>query len=183
MEFLLLGLLILSPMTGYELQQFIRQNLSLICSHSAGSVQTALAKLEREGRITASEAAEGNRRKKIFSITDAGREAFAAWVEQPMQADRVKNMELARLFFLGLADPAQRIASIRDYIHQMEEMEAVLSAIRQRFDLLCREDLPEGQDWPSIFRFQGYTIDYGIAAARFEQDWYRRLLCELEEEK
>ena len=47
MEFLLLGLLILSPMTGYELQQFIRQNLSLICSHSAGSVQTALAKLER----------------------------------------------------------------------------------------------------------------------------------------
>ena len=49
MEYLVLGLLILSPMTGYELQQFIRQNLALICSHSAGSVQTALAKLEREG--------------------------------------------------------------------------------------------------------------------------------------
>lgn len=45
MEFLILGLLILSPMTGYELQQFIKQNLSLICSHSAGSVQSALTKL------------------------------------------------------------------------------------------------------------------------------------------
>ena len=49
MEYLILGLLILSPMTGYELQQFIRKNLALICSHSAGSVQTALAKLEKDG--------------------------------------------------------------------------------------------------------------------------------------
>ena len=50
MEFLILGLLILSPMTGYELQQFIKAKPgSLICSHSAGSVQTALGKLEREG--------------------------------------------------------------------------------------------------------------------------------------
>ena len=46
MEYLILGLLTLTPMTGYELQQFVRQNLSLICSHSAGSVQTALSKLE-----------------------------------------------------------------------------------------------------------------------------------------
>ena len=64
MEHLVLGLLILSPMTGYELQQFIKQNLALICSHSAGSVQTALAKLEREGYITAAETTQGRRRKK-----------------------------------------------------------------------------------------------------------------------
>ena len=51
MEYLILGLLTLSPMTGYELQQFIKNNLSLICSHSAGSVQAALAKLEREGKV------------------------------------------------------------------------------------------------------------------------------------
>ena len=42
MEYLILGLLILSPMTGYELQQFIKKNLALICSHSAGSVQLSL---------------------------------------------------------------------------------------------------------------------------------------------
>lgn len=183
MEYLILGLLMLSPMTGYEVQQFIKQNLALICSHSAGSVQTALAKLEREGRVTASESTEGKRRKKTFAITEAGRAAFADWVARPMQADRVKNMELARLFFLGLADPARRADAIRDYVRQMEEMEAVLTAIRTRFDAVRRGPLPEGRDWDSIFRFQGYTIDYGIAAARFERDWYRRLLCELEEEE
>lgn len=95
----------------------------------------------------------------------------------------MKNMELARLFFLGLADSAQRAAAIRDYVRQMEEAEATLRAIRARFDDIRQGEVPGERDWDSIFRFQGYTIDYGIAAARFERDWYARLLCELEEEE
>lgn len=182
MEYLVLGLLILSPMTGYELQRFIKQNLALICSHSAGSVQAALAKLEREGYITANETTQGKRRKKTFSITPTGHTVFSDWVAQPMQADKVKNMELSRLFFLGLAKPEERAAAIRDYIRQMEVTEAVLRAIREQFLQTQETHLPPGQDWASIFRFQGYTIDYGIAAAQFERDWYSRLLCELEEQ-
>lgn len=182
MEYLILGLLLLSPMTGYELQQFIRQNLSLICSHSAGSIQAALAKLEREGHITAAETANGKRRKKTFTITEAGRASFSAWVAQPMQAEKVKNMELSRLFFLGLAQPQERIAAIQDYIRQMKETEAVLETIRERFRQIQQAPLPPGQNWAEIFRFQAYTIDYGIAAAQFEQEWYGRLLCELEEQ-
>lgn len=183
MEYLILGLLLLAPMTGYELQRFIKQNLALICSSSAGSVQTALTKLEKEGRIAAAETMEGRRRKKTFSITPAGRQTFAAWVAQPMQAGKVKNMELARLFFLGLAQPAQRAAAIRDYIRQMEETQAVLAAIREQFCKAQAGPLPPGQNWDEVFRFQGCTIEYGIAAAEFERQWYSRLLKELEEEE
>ena len=43
-------------------------------------------------------------------------------------------------------------------------------------------ELPPGQDWPAVFRFQGYTIEYGIAAAAFEIGWYKQLLSELEEQ-
>lgn len=182
MEYLILGLLTLSPMTGYGLQQFIRENLALICSHSAGSIQTALNKLERAGQIQSTETLQGRRRKKTYSITDTGRAAFSAWVAQPMQAGKAKNMELSRLFFLGLAKPQQRSAAIRDYIRQMEEMKGILEAIRQRFRQVREGPLPPGLDWPEIFRFQEYTIEYGIAAAQFEVDWYRRLLCELEEQ-
>lgn len=99
---------------------FHRENLALICSHSAGSVQTALSKLERECFVSATVSLQGKRRKKLFSITPSGREAFAAWAAQPMQAEKVKNMELAHLFFLGLARPEARKAAIQDYIRQME---------------------------------------------------------------
>ena len=74
-------------------------------------------------------------------------------------------------------------AQYLDYVRQMEEAEATLRAIRARFDAIRQGEVPGGRDWDSIFRFQGYTIDYGIAAARFEWDWYARLLCELEEKE
>lgn len=186
MDYLILGLLTLSSMTGYEVQQFIRQNLSLICSHSAGSVQTALSKLCQSGKITAEEKTEGKRRKKIFSITDAGRRDFENWIAQPMRAEKNKNMELSRLFFLGLADPQARADAIRAYIAQMTEMKAVLLAIEKHFfevQEVQKENLPAGVDWEQVFRFQKYTVDYGIAAAEFEQNWYSHLLRELEEEK
>ena len=182
MEYLILGLLILSPMTGYDLQQFIKKNLALICSHSAGSVQTALSKLEKEGKVTTSEYAQGRRRKKIFSITDEGRTAFSRWVAQPMQADKVKNMELSRLFFAGLAKPEERISAIRDYIRQMEETHRILCAIEEQVSHMDPKELPPETDWSQVLRFQRYTIQYGIAAAEFEIDWYSRLLNELEEE-
>ena len=182
MEYLILGLLILSPMTGYELQQAIKKNLALICSHSAGSIQTALTKLEKAGSIAGAETMTGKRRKKVFSVTEAGRSAFAAWSAQPMRADKVKNMELAHLFFAGLAQPEVRLAAIRDYLGQLEKIQGVLCAIRDHAAHLPRQDLPPGVDWPQVLRFQHYTLDYGLAAVGFELDWYRRLLCELEEE-
>lgn len=182
MEYLILGLLILSPMTGYELQQFMKKNLALICSHSAGSVQTALSKLEKSGKVKADETLDGRRRKKVFTITEDGRIAFSDWVAQPMQAGKVKNMELSRMFFAGLAKPEERLASIRDYIRQMEDTKSVLCAIRDRFDDVSKYELPLGMDWPQILRFQGYTLKYGIAAAEFEIGWYSQLLRELEEE-
>ena len=182
MEYLILGLLSLSPMTGYELQQFIKNNLALICSHSAGSVQTALSKLQREGKVTAHEASAGRRVKKIFAITDAGHAAFSSWVAQPMQAEKVKNMELSRLFFSGLAKPEERLAAIRDYIRQMEQTKGVLCGVQERFEHMKQLPLPPGTDWAQVLRFQGYTIAYGIAAAEFEIRWYGQLIQELEEQ-
>lgn len=94
----------------------------------------------------------------------------------------MKNMELSRLFFAGLARPEERLAAIRDYIRQMKETRGVLCAIQQQFRQMDPQELPSGTDWSQILRFQGYTIQYGIAAADFEIGWYSRLLHELEEQ-
>lgn len=183
MDYLILGLLILSPMSGYELQQFIRQNLALICSHSAGSIQTSLTKLCNAGQIRWEESSQGRRKKKTFYITDVGKCVFEDWVSKPMQADKVKNMELSRLFFLGLAKPEARIAAIDDYIRQIEKTKTVLSAIEVRFQDIQKEAISQNPELLQVLQFQKYTIEYGIAAAEFELGWYRRLLRELEEKK
>ena len=154
MDYLILGLLILSPMSGYELQQFIRQNLALICSHSAGNIQTSLTKLCKADLIRWEESSQGNRKKKTYHITDAGRGVFDDWVSKPMQADKVKNMELSRLFFLGLAKPEARIAAIGDYIRQIEEAKAVLSDIQVRFQDIQKESVSKNPELLQVLDFQ-----------------------------
>ena len=58
----------------------------------------------------------------------------------------------------------------------------LLTKCAQSFLRMKEQPLPPGTDWPQVLRFQGYTIEYGIAAAEFEIGWYRRLLSELEEQ-
>lgn len=181
MEYLILGLLMLSPMTGYELQQFIKNNLSLICSHSAGSLQTAINKLLKEEKISAAEISEGKRNKKLFTITPLGTEVFSQWVSQPMNLSKGKNMELSRLFFMGLAKPEERIEAVKNYLHQIQETKKTLLLIRDNFRKMKEAYArPETEE---IVVFQEYTLNYGIAAADFEFHWYTQLLKDLEESK
>ena len=64
----------------------------------------------------------------------------------------------------------------------MKETCQILCAIREQFQYLNRRELPPGTDWPQVLRFQGYTIQYGIAAAEFEINWYSCLLRGIEEQ-
>lgn len=62
----------------------------------------------------------------------------------------------------------------------MEEIREILRTIQEQFRQMNRRELLPGTDWPQVLRFQGHTIQYGMAAAEFEISWYRRLLHELE---
>ena len=78
-----------------------------------------------------------------------------------------------------LSSVEENVANL--YIRQMEETSSILQAIRQRFQQAKEGPLPPGTDWETVFRFQEYTLEYGIAAAQFQRDWYRQLLCKWEE--
>ena len=176
MEFIILGLLLLKPMTGYEIGRFIKTNLSMICSSSAGSVQTAVKKLVADEKIAFSEFIESGKNKKEFSITAIGKKEFNQWIQNPMQTAKIKNMELSKLFFLGFAKKEERKAAIFGYIAQLEQVKNNLLAIQQSFEKM---DL-QFENLQEVFCYQSYTLKYGIDSAQFEIDWYTKLLNEME---
>lgn len=179
MEFVILGLLLLKPMTGYEIGRFIKTNLSMICSNSAGSVQTAIKKLVAAGNIQFEEFVENGKNKKQFFITKNGQAMFTEWVHSPMQIEKVKNMELSKLFFLGFAENYARRQAITQYINKLSAVKNNLLAIKAGFEQMKLQAEPL-QD---VFLYQGYTLAYGIASAEFEIDWYTKLLHETENQK
>lgn len=168
-------------MTSYEIRRFIKTNLSMICSDSAGSVQTALKKLLLQGNIEFQEYVENGKNKKVYSVTSNGKSNFLNWVQSPMQPEKAKNMELSKLFFLGIAPKNSRKEMINKYISKLATMKSTLLSLKNEFDKVKNYTLAEmsEQNTSDILEYQTYTLDYGIAAIEFEMDWYTKLLKEI----
>ena len=75
---LCLAILYFGDATGYEIRKLSTEGkYSYFVEASYGAIYPALAKLEKDGLVTCRiEAVEGKPSRKVYSITDAGRNEF-----------------------------------------------------------------------------------------------------------
>ncbi len=90
---LCLSILYEGEATGYEIRRLcVEGECSYFIEASFGSIYPALAKLEDEGLVTSrAEQQAGKPAKKVYSITDAGRAAFADQLAQPLGEDMFRS--------------------------------------------------------------------------------------------
>lgn len=131
-EFALLGFLRRQPMYGYEIHQQLSATtgLGLVWRLKQSQLYALLAKLEREGYVaTTIEYQDARPPRKMFELTEAGRQAFQDWVQGPVSQGRKLRLDfLAKLYFAQLEGPEvvarlierQRVAC-RDWLRQQEE--------------------------------------------------------------
>src|SRR5262245_48213282 len=102
-EFALLGFLRQQPMYGYEIHQKLLEatGLGLVWRLKQSQLYALLIKLEREGFVTVTlEHQEARPPRKMFELTEAGRNAFLDWVQQPVAQGRKLRLDfLAKLYF------------------------------------------------------------------------------------
>lgn len=188
MDIIILGFLMIKGSTIYELRQMIKNSLSTVSSDSTGSIQAALKKLLNKKMITFTEQIEGGINKKVYYITDVGKEHFQQAIAQPMLY-KEKNMELSKFFFMGFTDKTKRDDMLADYIHVLEDELASLEKIntstspRYQFDDAGLQDLKKRggaaeymtlENVNEIAHFQYATLDLGIEKARFEIEWFKK---------
>ena len=102
-EYILLGLAARGPVHGYDLHKQLGtlDGLSAIWRVKQSQVYALLDKLENMGYLHG-EAVPGTAAvlRKQYHLTDAGRRAFEAWMNSPVQHPRQMRQEfLARLYF------------------------------------------------------------------------------------
>ena len=180
MDYVILGLLLIRPMTNYEIRQYIKLNLMLICSPSAGSIQVSIVKLLKSQAITVDVVREGEIEKKRYSITPIGEELFLEWVKTPMQPEKAKKMELSKLFFMGFISTHERQQAIEQYIKSLKEIEQVFTVLQKEFAPV-EDDVNQKATREERERlyFQGLTLRYGLDAVVFEISWYEKELQQL----
>ena len=177
MDHMIMGLLLLRSCSIYELQLRMEAGLNLMYSSSLGSIQAALKKLVNQGLAEVREESCGKRKKKIYSITEAGREAFSLWVSSPMSMGSAKNPELGKLYFMGFSDPGSRLQNIRSAIESLKKVHGILSAVVE--EGIHMEVPPEARE---ILHYQLASARYGRDFMKFQLDWYENFLKEEDRE-
>ncbi|WP_346897872.1 PadR family transcriptional regulator [uncultured Roseibium sp.] len=150
---LCLAILSFGDATGYEIRKEATEGrFCYFDDASFGSIYPALAKLTSDGLVTVQEEAQpGKPARKIYSITDAGREEFITTLCEPQAADTFKSP------FLLVALYAEQVGP--DVIHRAierrkEQIRAELKHLTDHDDACPHK----GSDWAQ---------SYGIACMSF----------------
>lgn len=168
LRYFVLGLLTQQPMSGYDIKHFLNGLSWLAGSPSSGSLYPALRALHRERLVTV-ETVPGIDRppRKIYSITEAGREALRAWIEEPVTVCASVKAFVMRLF-LADSHTGSRLNA------HLEQRRAQVATHHESLT-----DSLKGPDAESNLG-QQLALDYGLALATAELAWLDTTLERLE---
>lgn len=156
----LLGFLMRQSMTGYDLRKKFSVSFSFFSGLSYGSIYPALKKMERQGLISKQfEIQDGAPNRKVYTITEAGKQQFLKSLRAPFSPEQPKNAFLMRLFFFADLSPEERRAIALNYLESVEQIRERLEAIRPEIE-------------PRADRFQYLCFEFGV---RFFSDLARNL--------
>jgi DNA-binding PadR family transcriptional regulator len=85
-KFFVLSVLHQKPMHGYELVQAVDKTTKGCCSPTEGTVYPMLNEFEAGGYLSSHAEIVHGRERKVYTLTDKGREAFQTAVEAWLEA-------------------------------------------------------------------------------------------------
>src|SRR3984957_5305399 len=168
-KFPILGFLMESEMTGYDLKRRFQDPIGFFYRASDGSLYPALKKLEHEGMVTMRAEQRGQRARKVYAITAKGRERFLRTLREPAQPIFVYDEAQVKIYF---AQHEPETAAL--HVERERRFSASLKLFLERL----LEDM-RGRG-ASPFRTSMVEVGYGIASLKV--DLFDRLLARLAQE-
>ncbi len=181
MDFIILGLLILSNRTIYQLRSRIDKGLNYMYSSSTGSIQAAIKKLLNNKYIDFREITENGKNKKEYFITESGKEAFSNWVNSPVDSFDFKCPDLSKIYFMGFTEQEKRAYNILQYISELKTKHNALMLICDESKIYMQSVEYEHLDKSAkdIIFYQLSTARYGSDLLSFTIMWYENFLKEM----
>lgn len=163
-RYLILGLLAEQPMTGYDIKKRVEAALSAATNASYGTLYPTLHKLLKEGSVEVQEIPQTSRpTRKVYRITERGRQEVEQWLRQPPAADQIRREFLLKLY-LGKDLPASDLRSL--VAGRREETEALLRNLRAEQKAISNPR-------------QAWVMDYALSLCKAEIDWLAQLEARL----
>lgn len=118
LKFALLAALCEEPMSGYDLNQTFRTRLANVWNASHQQIYKELARLHELALVSVTDRPQqGKPDKRIYHISDAGKEALAEWLNQRQHRPPVRDPLLVKFFagdLLELSALREELAAIKE---------------------------------------------------------------------
>jgi DNA-binding PadR family transcriptional regulator len=133
-SYVVLGMIALrGPSTPYELKRAVGHSVGYFWHFPHAQLYSEPDRLAALGLLELAVEDRG-RRRKTYSLTDAGRRALRAWLASPTDEHfQMRDIAELKLFFNEAGDPENVTALARDQIKQHEARIAVYESMVERF--------------------------------------------------
>jgi DNA-binding PadR family transcriptional regulator len=171
-SYVILGILAIHDhQSGYEIRKTIEQTVGFFWGESYGQLYPTLKRLVADGLVVPEGSDTGNRARRAYSITEAGRECLTQWLAVPFRDDPPRDEFLLKLFFGEQAAPGISVGHIREFQQKS-----------RRFldELLQLEKLAHAYSANQAgFPYWMLTLQYGLGQLRAAIAWSESALAAL----
>lgn len=110
LNYAILSLLAHGPLSGYELMKLFDGSIGYFWHATHPQIYKELARLENDGQVEhRSVAQRGRPTKKVYSLSDDGRQDLVAWLKVPARVQRVKDEMMLKTFACGLLEEEEAL--------------------------------------------------------------------------
>jgi len=124
-KYAILGLLHYRDMYGYEIKRLIENDFGMLRTINFGQIYTSLKTLVKEGCVVLTEmvaSENGTPPKKLYSLTDKGREEFKKWLKsRPEKPVVLRDPFMMRFIFFGFAETEDVLKLVNEQIRLAEQ--------------------------------------------------------------
>lgn len=164
----ILGMLAVEPKSGYDIKAMTDKSTRFFWAASYGQIYPELKRLSERGLIEGADDPQGERRRRVYEITPAGRKVLATWLGAPEQTHELRDEGLLKLFFAGVMGDEEIVsvltekrAAHQEALERLREIEPMAATV-ERFGPL-------------------EVLGYGLALQEFAIDWCDQTLKRLDE--
>jgi DNA-binding PadR family transcriptional regulator len=136
-----LGMLTDGEASGYDLKKYFESSFGHFFAAGFGSIYPALASLAEKELVSCKcVPQDGKPDRKVYSITEAGRQRLLAELDNPNPTHKIRSEFLATLCFAHLMDADQVQTVLDNRVAKIEEYEKLFD----EFEHECMKETPHG---------------------------------------
>jgi len=166
LEFIIIGMVLDKPLTGYDIKKYIEDGIGVFYKASYGSLYPSLKKITEKGCLTMFEDEQSGRQKKYYKITEKGKEAFFEWLSNPVDLNDNMNNHLVKVYFFDRLPAETRSRQLQEFELKNLNYLRKLQALEKHFGKMEQKD---------CFYYKLSTLYYGICIVQDNIKWCRHV--------